>query len=439
MSNSTIRDDIRQAVCPACGFQVAASFFSGGAQPLATLGWPCSSDAACAMQRLPVDFVRCVECGHIYNAAFDYAQVPYNAKPNLMFNRGILWSRFLETMIGQMLRQLPAEPVIVEIGHGDGSLLQAFAARCPGGRFVGFDPHGATFARGALELRAALFEPERHLAELKPDLVISRHVLEHLNSPLAFLQCIAFAAARLGREQLAYFEVPCVDRALATRRTVDFYYEHNSQFSTQSFRKMLSRCDAMLNSVGYGYGGEVIYAYVSLGRQRRRLAIADEAREFLEGSRAGLDHVREQLDELIDSGAPVAIWGGTGKSAAFINRYGLDRVRFPIVVDSDEAKVGTFVPGTGQEIRSRDYLKLQLPAIIIIPPQWRVLDIVLEMERAGIRFAQVLIEHDGALIDYFRDTHPYELRGTEGGSASAVAHAIAVKAADGLNEGPANQ
>ena len=88
-------------------------------------------------------------------------------------------------------------------------------------------------------------------------------------------------------------------------------------------------------------------------------------------------------------GVRVAIWGGTGKSAAFINRYGLDRLRFPIVVDSDFAKVGTFVPGTGQEIRSRDWLKENPGAVVIIPPQWRALDIVLEMERAGISFKQI--------------------------------------------------
>jgi hypothetical protein len=40
--------------------------------------------------------------------------------------------------------------------------------------------------------------------------------------------------------------------------------------------------------------------------------------------------------------AGVAIWGGSGKSVAFINRYGLDSERFPTVVDSDAAKTGTF-------------------------------------------------------------------------------------------------
>jgi hypothetical protein len=409
MNHRTVREQICQSVCPACGFQIAAAFFNGGAQPLATLAWPGSEEAAQSMARLPVDFVRCVECGHVYNPAFDYAQVPYSDKPNLMFNRGALWSQFLEDTIDKMLHVVPDNPTVVEIGHGDGSLIAALAEVRPEGRFVGFDPHGATRAEGNLELRAALFEPEKHLAELRPDLVVSRHVLEHLNSPLAFLQRIAFAAARLGREQLAYFEVPCVDRALATGRTVDFYYEHNSQFSTQSFRKMLSRCGATINSVGHGYGGEVIYGFVTLGGQQRRLQIADEARAFLEAADAGLKTIASQLDELVASGACVAIWGGTGKSAAFINRYGLDRERFPIVVDSDAAKVGTFVPGTGQEIRSRDWLIGHGDAVIIIPPQWRALDIVLEMEQAGISFKHVLIEHEGALIDYFSDPHPYDL------------------------------
>jgi len=402
-------DEVCQSVCPACGFQIAAGFFNGGAQPLATLAWPSSAEAARAMPRLPVNFVRCVECGHVYTPAFDYAQVPYSAKPNLMFNRGALWSDFLKDTIGQILREVPAHPVVVEIGHGDGSLLAAMAAACSSGRFIGFDPHGATRSESNLELRAALFEPEQHLAELAPDLVISRHVLEHLTSPLAFLQRIAFAAARIGREQLAYFEVPCVDRALATGRTVDFYYEHNSQFSTQSFRKMLSRCGATINRIGHGYGGEVIFGYVSLGGQERRLRIADEARDFLHAANAGLERIFAQLEELALSGERVAIWGGTGKSAAFINRYGLDCMRFPIVVDSDAAKVGTFVPGTGQEIRARDWLNNHPGAVVIIPPQWRAFDIVLEMERAGISFKQVLIEHEGALIDYFRDPHPYDL------------------------------
>ncbi|MFT7640068.1 MAG: hypothetical protein ACI9G1_001807, partial [Pirellulaceae bacterium] len=105
--------------------------------------------------------------------------------------------------------------------------------------------------------------------------------------------------------------------------------------------------------------------------------------------------------------AVVAVWGGTGKSAAFINRYSLDAERFPLVVDSDPDKVGTFVPGTGQEIQFRDVLKTNPAHTIIVPPQWRTRDILVEMQNEGIAFERILIEHQGQLIDFLDDHHPY--------------------------------
>lgn len=78
-----------------------------------------------------------------------------------------------------------------------------------------------------------------------------------------------------------------------------------------------------------------------------------------------------------------------------------------MVGDSDAAKVGTFVPGTGQEIRSRDHLLAPAVDVVVVPPQWRAADIILEMKQAGIDVETVLIEHGGKLIDYRHDEHPY--------------------------------
>ena len=117
--------------------------------------------------------------------------------------------------------------------------------------------------------------------------------------------------------------------------------------------------------------------------------------------------MKRQLDALITSGKRVAIWGGTGKSAAFIHQHGADAERFPLVVDSDRAKVGTFVPGSGQEIRFRDALLTETVDVVVVPPQWRARDIVGEMAMAGIKVAEVLIEHEGRLIDFRHDAHPY--------------------------------
>jgi hypothetical protein len=408
LSDTGLAAEMRALTCPACGYHVAMPFYDGGAQPLATLAWPASEDEARTMAPLPLDYVSCVDCGHVWNAAFDYKDVPYTDKPNLMFNSGLRWTDHLRGMRQAMLEHLPDDPMVVEIGHGDASFLAALAQSRPHGRFVGFDPNGAARADGtSIELRQALFEPSIHLAELQPDLIISRHVLEHLTDPLGFIQQLSFGAACHGIEPQIYLEVPCIDRAVETRRTVDFYYEHNSQFTTSSFTRMLQRCAVTVETIGHSYDGEVIFGFARLGGRISQVVNASEARSFRVATDHSRSEVKRQLDALIAGGKRVAIWGGTGKSAAFIHQHGADAERFPLVVDSDRDKAGTFVPGTGQVIRFRDALLTEPVDVVIVPPQWRARDIVAEMGRAGIAVAEVLIELDGRLIDFRHDAHPY--------------------------------
>jgi hypothetical protein len=135
--------------------------------------------------------------------------------------------------------------------------------------------------------------------------------------------------------------------------------------------------------------------------------IAHQASVFFERAHASVERISRQLDDLSQSGATVAIWGGTGKSAAFMHQFGVDAARFPLVVDSDPDKVGTFVPGTGQKIEFRDVLKGLTIDVVIIPTQWRAQDIAAEMAREGIIPGKVLIEHCGRLIDFASEDHPY--------------------------------
>lgn len=409
--SAIISADFREATCPACGHHVAVGFFDGGHQPLATIAWPASMDEAASLSRLPLDFVRCTECGHVYNMAFDYTEVPYSDKPNLMFNEGVLWSEHIVRRSRDILSRLPKAPVVVDVGYGDGGFLACLRQQRPEGHFIGFDPHGADSRVSGLDLRKEYFDAARHLAEIRPDVIVSRHVLEHLVNPLGFLQRIAAAASALGVTPLAYFEVPCIDNAIAARRTVDFYYEHSSQFTTTSFVRMLTRCQAQIIEIGQSYGNEVIFGIVRLGGAPFPTAFIKEASAFRNDSAAALEVISQQLGVLYGSGKRTVVWGGTGKSAAFMCRYGLDAGRFPFVVDSDAGKAGSFVPGTGQIIRRSLWLKDNPAEVIIIPPQWRAADILGEIERNGITYETILIEHAGRLVDFVREEHPYRPAG----------------------------
>lgn len=391
------------ARCPVCNNPVTSVFFDAGRHTLATLAWPRSREEALGLPRFPLSIMQCPECSHVFNKDFDYRNIPYADKPNLMYNDAAIWQGHLATVRELALAHLPASPMVVEIGCGNGHFLAGLAARRPG-RYVGFDPHGPQ--GGSVEIRKELFEPFDHFDGLMPDMVVMRHVLEHLTEPDSLLVQLAWAAHNAGKGCLLLAEVPCIDRVFATRRLADFFYEHVSHFSTRSFTRLMQRAGTLVH-LAHGYDSEVVYALVRLGVDPVSAETARDAVVREQVVRQDIDAIRAQLAALAASGRRVVIWGGTGKAAAFIHHYGADAERFPLVVDSDREKEGTYVPGAGQRIAYRDALKDSPPDVVIVPPHWRARDIVGEMRTAGIAFGQVLIEHEGKLVDFFADAHPY--------------------------------
>ena len=393
--------------CLICAYPLSTSLFNGGRQPLATLGWPQSLQEAQSMARLPHDFVQCPRCAHVWNRSFRYDDIPYRDNPNRMFNQGSVWGGHLAHTRDAILDKLPESPTVVDIGCGEGHFARGMAeARGGRGRYLGFDPSTSAESGAGVEFHARLFSPLVDMLEFKPDAVVIRHVLEHLTDPGKLLSEFAWGAHMVGKPCWLFAETPCIDRVFETGRLSDFTYEHLSHFSTQSFERLMSDAGEIAE-LSHGYDGEVVYALVELRVPETLHTRADAAQRFAARVDDSRVNIGQQLAALAAGGKKVAVWGGTGKAAVFIHQFNVDVVRFPLVVDSDRAKVGTHVPGAGQLIRYRDELKTEPVDVVIIPAQWRAKDIVAEMRREGIAVREVLIEHGGRLVDFVAGEHPY--------------------------------
>src|SRR5665213_1239731 len=159
---------------------------------------------------------------------------------------------------------------------------------------------------------------------------------------------------------------------------------------------MLARAQFEVQTLGHAYNGEVVYALLNTSTRTDHLLRLQSSLAFRATARQAPQHIGRELEELYAGGKKVAVWGGVGKSSAFLNIYGLDAERFPLVVDSDRGKAGTFVPGTGQEIRHCSVLRDELADIILIGAQWRAKDIVREIITMGLPAPQIMLEHEGA-------------------------------------------
>lgn len=394
--------------CPVCGYTISKIIFDAGIKPLATIAWAESEQEALEVQSFKQEYIQCLNCSHVWNHLFDWEHVPYENKPNKMYNNGSQWKKHIEYLHTWLSDQIPTVPTVIDIGCGDGSFLISMADHYKRqGKFFGFDPSGdVNPQQDKINFIRSLFLPLEDTCEYKPDLIVMRHVIEHLTAPSSFLHSLAWGASTIKKPTYLYCEVPCIDRIFETGRLADFYYEHPSQFTTSSFTKMLSTAGKIID-IHHAYDGEVICGLVELTPSAEQANISKIADLYFSHTTTSISQIRCELDHLQEKGEQIAIWGGTGKCAAFMHHYQISKSEIPIVVDSDQRKWGTYVPGVGQEIKPPSYLLTSPVNILIIPTQWRAQDILIESNAMELAFKQVLIEHQGRLIDFRYDQHPY--------------------------------
>jgi SAM-dependent methyltransferase len=362
--------------CPACGAPVdrePAVRVEGVPILLNVLvGDP---DEALAAPRARLELCGCDGCGFVWNAAFE--GVPYDERYQVDQSRSERFAAHLdevaariETLCDELHDGLGGGPGagrshvgVVEVGCGQGVFLGILGRRL-GARLAGahgFDPafRGDTshLPEVGRVTPSELDERAVHELTFAPDVVVTRHTIEHVPDPAAFLRSIHAQLAPRGPFSIV-IETPDVGWTLRRGLLHDFCYEHCSLHSGAALEAALRRAGFGAGRVERVFSGEYLLATApsactgppeegatpQASGAGTAAALRGLGERFVAEHRARLERDRAR--------GPVAVWGGAGKGALFLFMVDPDRALVEVVVDIHPAKAGSFLPGTAHPVVS---------------------------------------------------------------------------------------
>ena len=391
MANSPTR-------CFSCDRGWLEPFLDAGEIPVQVgVLWP-SRDAARDCPRGAMRLAFCRNCGLVYNSAFDPARVDYS----LPYDNALHFSDVFRDYESRLADRLAAryrraasgdEPRVMELGCGSGHFLGLLCARL-GGRGIGFDPsHDPArldpVAQGRVEILREPFS-ERAIGQ-RADLLCFRHVLEHIADPRPFLTTVR-EVMQASPGSVVYCEVPNALLALRQLSIWDLIYEHCSYFVPGSLAALFAAQGFEVLEVSEDYGGQFVglVARVAVGTPPAAAdteALSQLAQDVASFA-AHFERVRKEwsarLDDLHARGQRVALWGAGAKTVGFCALLGRHTDGVATVVDVNPGKQGTFLAGSGHEIRTPQALRETPPnAVIVLNPLYEQ-EIRKDLEAMGL-------------------------------------------------------
>ena len=271
-----------------------------------------------------VELVQSAESGLIYNNKFDPKRLDYGQDYQNEQACSPVFQKHLEHVLDIVRGSVTADQVGIEVGCGKGYFLEMLV--CAGFSVTGYDP---AYEGYSSHVKREYFGQSPINA--RPDYVILRHVLEHINDPWTFL---AMLSANSKSGTLIYIEVPCFDWILKNNAFYDIFYEHVNYFTLSVLAEAFSR---VIES-GQIFGGQYIYLIADLS--------SFKTPSEYNGMRLSSLRIDGYLEALLakkmNAFTSTYIWGAGAKGITFSNILTKKGVCVEAIVDINPAKQGRF-------------------------------------------------------------------------------------------------
>lgn len=375
--------------CPACGSPRGELIVELPPLPVHVgLLWP-TPDAARGCPKGRFSLAVCHECAYVWNTDFQVDELHYEQDYDNALHHSPKFAAWEQDLAAGLVERHDLHGRrIAEIGCGDGRFL-ALLSSLGQNTGVGFEPghneaRQSELAAGAdVEIHAEFADADR-LREVGADLVVARHVLEHVPTPADFLESIR---AGVGPDAGVYVEVPNFAWALERGAFEDLMYEHCGYYTPATLAHLLSRTGFGQVEASGTFDDLFAAATASADGSPSTAAIdpsiVEEIRRGAADLRQRISRLEDELAERRGAGQRLAAWGGGARAVGLMNLVTTSDA-ISKVVDVNPRKQGTFVTGSGHPIVAPENLQDDPPdTILVVNPVYRN-EIADMLQRLGV-------------------------------------------------------
>jgi SAM-dependent methyltransferase len=387
-----------QNCCPVCCSPHISAFLRRKAVPVSQNLLISDQKTAEVVPRGTLTLAVCSECGFFFNQTFDPAKVGYGQDYDNTQTHSPLFIKYIEELVDYLVFEKGIQNCqIVEVGCGKGLFLRKLV-QVPGSgnRGYGFDPSytGPEIdLEGRLKFEKRYYGPEH--AEIPADVVICRHVIEHVPDPLTLLATIK-RTLRHSPQAKVFFETPCGEWILCHRVFWDFFYEHCSYFTADSLTTAFEATGFRVGSIRNVFEQQYLWAEATASDQtpsvtKRAGYIPDLAREFAKSEHELKKLLREMVRTFASKGG-VALWGAGAKGVTLANLIDPQRHWIACVVDLNPQKQGHYIPGTGHPIVGyQEMIRYGVNTVILMNPNYHQENLgLLKRDRMDIQLINLM-------------------------------------------------